>query len=47
MDDVTRCETVSRREAINAVLDEYVAWRVQQLNDESYSEQFNQEEVWK
>ena len=45
MDDVTRCETVNRAEAMRCVLEEYVAWRMDQMADAAYAEDFNQEEV--
>ena len=45
MDDVTRCETVSRTEATRCVLEEYISWRMEQMGESDYAAEFNQEEM--
>jgi len=45
MDDASRCETVSRTEAIRCVLEEYISWRMEQMRESDYAAEFNQEEV--
>ena len=36
MDDASRCETVSRTEAIRCVLEEYISWRMDNMMQEDY-----------
>ena len=45
MDDVTRCETLNRTQAICFVLEEYVSWRMEQIAEAAYADNFILEEM--